>query len=270
MQFLRANPPPPTGTQRRWLCSRAAGFFLALLFALPSLPVLCAAAEGAAIPAPFSGTASWYGRSAHGRVTASGRVFDRLDYAAAHRALPFGTVLRVHNFRNNKHVLVAICDRGPFGRGRVVDVSLQAAKELDFVSRGIVPVWCEVVSTPDGAVLDNRQRFYIQLFTACVKDEAERRARDAALYLNLATKVFRSPDDGPDSYVTCVGPWPVFFEAETLLEDLPAYYARAKVILGPLRGDTLPSAFIPGTVPEPSPAPVKKSRPTGKKRSGTR
>jgi rare lipoprotein A len=93
-----------------------------------------------------TGYASYYGREFHGRRTASGERFDRKDLTAAHRTLPFGTRVRVTNLENGKSVVVRITDRGPFRKGRVIDVSKRAAKVLDFVREGTVRVRLEVLS----------------------------------------------------------------------------------------------------------------------------
>ena len=222
---------------------------------LLSFPAAAIAAEAAT----FQGKASWYGVTAHGRTTASGRVFNRVDYAAAHRTLPFGTVLRVHNLRNNRHVLVMVSDRGPFIRGRVVDVSMQAAKVLGFVAHGVASVWCEVVSTPDGEPLQKDQGFYVQFFVTATRAEAEQHQKDIALRLGLDSKIFHAPDDPQRAYRVCAGYWPVFSEAETVLETLPGYYAQAKVILAPLNGDFLPPSTTPESIQEPLTGPVKKA-----------
>ena len=76
------------------------------------------------------GLASWYGREFHGRRTASGRTYNMNEYTAAHRNLPFGSLIRVVNPTNGKVVLVEVTDRGPFIRKRVVDLSYAAAQEL--------------------------------------------------------------------------------------------------------------------------------------------
>ena len=93
-----------------------------------------------------TGTASWYSiRTNRGKRTASGKPLCDQTLTAAHRKLPFGTPVRVTNLRNGKSVVVVITDRGPFRRGRVIDVSVVAAKQLDFYSRGLAPVKLEVL-----------------------------------------------------------------------------------------------------------------------------
>ena len=91
------------------------------------------------------GLASWYGGSAQGGPTASGERFDKNAMTAAHRTLPLGTRVRVTNKKNGRTVEVRINDRGPYGRGRVIDLSEAAAKRLDMIDAGVVPVRIEVV-----------------------------------------------------------------------------------------------------------------------------
>jgi rare lipoprotein A len=92
------------------------------------------------------GIASWYSvRTNRGTRTASGRRLCDHKMTAAHRKLPFGTPVRVIDERTGRSVVVEITDRGPFKRGRVIDVSLAAAKELGFYSRGLTPVRVEIL-----------------------------------------------------------------------------------------------------------------------------
>ena len=91
------------------------------------------------------GIASWYGGAFHGRRTASGEVFDQNAMTAAHRKLPFDTIVRVRNLRNDRAVVVRINDRGPFVRGRIIDLSREAARRLGMVTDGIVPVRIQVL-----------------------------------------------------------------------------------------------------------------------------
>jgi rare lipoprotein A len=94
-----------------------------------------------------SGIASYYGAGHHGRRTASGERFNQNDMTAAHRTARFGTRLRVTNTVNGRSVVVRVNDRGPFTRGRVIDVSTAAARSLGFVARGTTPVRIETVAT---------------------------------------------------------------------------------------------------------------------------
>jgi rare lipoprotein A len=91
------------------------------------------------------GNASYYAQDFHGRSTASGERFNMHELTAAHRTLPMGTRVRVTNLGNGRNVDLRINDRGPFKRGRVIDVSYEAAKRLDMVAMGVVPVKLEVL-----------------------------------------------------------------------------------------------------------------------------
>lgn len=86
------------------------------------------------------GVASWYGPGFEGMPTKSSELYDPAALSAAHDRLPFGTVIRVLNLRNHKSVLVEVNDRGKFDRERVIDLSQGAAREIDMIDDGIVPV----------------------------------------------------------------------------------------------------------------------------------
>ena len=92
-----------------------------------------------------SGKASYYARMHHGQRTANGETHDQNAMVAAHRSLPFGTRVRVTNQQNGKQVIVRINDRGPFRRGRIIDVSRAAAAQLDMLERGVVRVRIETL-----------------------------------------------------------------------------------------------------------------------------
>ena len=93
-----------------------------------------------------TGVASWYGPKFHGKLTASGEVFNQEKFTAAHQTLPWGSRVKVTNLANGKSVDVRINDRGPFGKGRIIDVSRAAARALGMVGRGITTVRVEWLS----------------------------------------------------------------------------------------------------------------------------
>jgi len=93
-----------------------------------------------------TGLASWYGPGFHGKLTASGEVFNQEKFTAAHRTLPWGSRVKVTNLANGKSVAVRINDRGPFGKGRIIDVSRAAARVLGIVGSGIATVRVESLS----------------------------------------------------------------------------------------------------------------------------
>lgn len=96
---------------------------------------------------PFKqeGIASWYGKEDHGDLTSSGEPYNMYKYTAAHRTLPFGTLVRVINLKNGKSVVVRINDRGPFVKGRIIDLSYASAKKIGIVKEGVAPVRIEVL-----------------------------------------------------------------------------------------------------------------------------
>ncbi|WP_029519824.1 septal ring lytic transglycosylase RlpA family protein [Persephonella sp. IF05-L8] len=96
-------------------------------------------------PTTIKGIASYYGKKFHGRKTASGERYNMYKYTAAHKYLPFGTILLVKNLKNGRTVKVRINDRGPFVKGRVLDLSYAAAKKLGMLRAGIVPVIAKVL-----------------------------------------------------------------------------------------------------------------------------
>jgi len=91
-------------------------------------------------------TASWYGPRFHGKLTANGEQYDQMALTAAHKSLPFGTVLQVTNLKNGKSVIVRINDRGPFVEGRDLDLSKGTAIALGMLGRGIARVKVEEVA----------------------------------------------------------------------------------------------------------------------------
>jgi len=91
------------------------------------------------------GLASWYGPRFHGRRTANGERFNKFHLTAAHRTLPFNTRVRVTNLQNGRSVVVRINDRGPYVRGRIIDLSYAAARLLGMRAHGVVLVKVEIL-----------------------------------------------------------------------------------------------------------------------------
>jgi rare lipoprotein A len=128
-----------------------------MLIASLSLFTGCARKTSARVPssvkpAPIgeteSGIASWYGAPYNGRRSANGEVYDMEKLTAAHRTLPFDTWVEVTNLENKKRIDVRITDRGPFVKGRIIDLSLAAAREIDMVAAGTVRVKLKVIQKP--------------------------------------------------------------------------------------------------------------------------
>ncbi|MDD8031170.1 MAG: septal ring lytic transglycosylase RlpA family protein [Acidobacteriota bacterium] len=155
-------------------------FILTLMF-LTTVLYSCRSPKPVSVPElgyTEIGIASWYGQEFHGRPTASQEIFDQHDLTAAHRTLPFGTMVLVTNLENGRQVTVRINDRGPFVRGRIIDLSYAAARLLGIVGPGTSRVKIEVVSfnpkeekPTDGYILqvgsfvdpDNARALYLSL-----------------------------------------------------------------------------------------------------------
>ena len=90
--------------------------------------------------------ASWYGPKFHGKLTANGEIYDQMAFTAASKKLKFGTLLRITNLRNNKSVIVRINDRGPYVKGRNLDLSKASALALGMMHRGVIKVKVEQIS----------------------------------------------------------------------------------------------------------------------------
>jgi rare lipoprotein A len=124
------------------------------------------------------GVASWYGPDFQGRLTANGEVYEMNDFTAAHRTLPFNTVIRVTNLENQQSVDVRINDRGPYVGERIIDLSRAAAEEIDMVQAGLVPVELELIEIGDRDVTrgtaSSRENFTVQLASHANRRDAER------------------------------------------------------------------------------------------------
>ncbi|MDO4698411.1 MAG: septal ring lytic transglycosylase RlpA family protein [Pasteurellaceae bacterium] len=102
------------------------------------------------------GVASYYGGSFHGRKTASGEIFDQYAYTAAHKTLALGSYALVTNLRNGRKVIVRINDRGPFSKGRVIDLSVAAAREIGMYQSGVANVNIEAIQVDKQGYLSGK------------------------------------------------------------------------------------------------------------------
>jgi rare lipoprotein A len=150
------------------------------------------------------GIASWYGEDFHGKKTSSGEAYDMYALTAAHKTLPLGTYVRVHNLENNRQVDLRINDRGPFVKSRIIDLSYAAAKKIGIVETGTASV--EVVALATPAVTDGGTpryepvdlyagNFTFQVGAFVNRENAERlAARLDQKYKNAHIKVFDRGD----------------------------------------------------------------------------
>ena len=95
------------------------------------------------------GIASYYGKKFHKKRTANGEIFNMYKVSAAHKSYPLGTKVRVTNIENGKSIKLVINDRGPFVKGRIIDLSYKAARKLDFVNQGTTKVRIDVIRLGD-------------------------------------------------------------------------------------------------------------------------
>ncbi|BCR05237.1 hypothetical protein DESUT3_23060 [Desulfuromonas versatilis] len=134
------------------------------------------------------GIASWYGEDFHGKKTSNGEIYDMYAMTAAHKTLPLGVYVKVHNKANGRETTVRVNDRGPFVQGRIIDLSFTAAKELGVVGPGTAPVRIEALGYqktdqagrvtyqhPKSYVVDS---YAIQVAAFTVAENAQRMAAD--------------------------------------------------------------------------------------------
>ena len=166
---------------------------------VPETPRTVAAApkrgKHAPLPAPpgyvEEGNASWYGEPFHGRRASNGEIYDMYKATAAHRTLPFETMVRVTNVNNGKSTVVRITDRGPFVGNRIIDLSYAAAQEIELVGPGVGPVRLEVLGNVDVTA----GFFTVQVGAFRERANAERlRDRLNASYSPIFIQQFESAD----------------------------------------------------------------------------
>ncbi len=169
------------------------------------------------------GIASWYGHPFDGRLTASGEIYDMEKLTAAHRTLPFGTVLSVENLSNSQKVEVRVNDRGPFVQGRIIDLSHAAAHALTIP--GIANVRLQVISTPPTRAAD---LFAVQIQAFAQRAQAEQVREQMERKYGTARVVFRQ---GDQTWRVLVGLQPTFESANALAQQLDKEAGPAFVVL---------------------------------------
>lgn len=152
------------------------GIFISLLFLSSCGIVRKTTTSAGAARAIGTGVASWYGPNFHGKATANGEIFDMDALTAAHRTLPFNTVVLVENRDNGQSVIVRINDRGPYVGNRIIDLSRRAARDIDMIGSGTANVELFLVEEGDRPITDqninNRETFTVQIASFEKEQEA--------------------------------------------------------------------------------------------------
>jgi rare lipoprotein A len=185
----------------------------------PAAPSIEPPSSSAPVPRVYveQGIASWYGVPFHGRRAANGEIFDMNTLVAAHRTLPFGSILRVTNLNNGRQVEVRVVDRGPFVSNRVLDLAHAAAVGLDMIGTGTAPVRIELLSGPSPVSGD----FTVQVGAFSNRDNAERlRDRLFDSYQPIFIQDFDAPNGTGHFYRVLVGRVPDSDAARQLAEQL--------------------------------------------------
>lgn len=184
----------------------------------------------ARIGASQTGVASWYGEPYHGRRAANGEIFDTERFTAAHPSFPFETWVRVEHLANGKNTEVRITDRGPFVKGRIVDLSRAAARQIDLLRDGTAKVRVTVIPPPKSYL--RGRTFTVQVSSLPLKERAESlRLQLARSYKDVEVR-YRQPNPKgghAEAWRVIVG-----------REDTPAAAAR----LAEKLRDRFPHAFI--------------------------
>lgn len=209
--------------------------FLALAIVMMLLLAGCAKKKrvpaSAAAPLPAAamphigdeetGIASWYGYPFHGRHASDGEIYDMEKLTAAHRTMPFGTVVEVRNLANDLTVSVRITDRGPFVDGRIIDLSHAAARQIQMIGPGTAKVRVRVVALPE---VVPEGYFAVQVGAFKQRANADQRRKEMEQRFGSARLILR---DGNPAL------WRVLVGHETTAEGAAALASRVKNTAGP-------------------------------------
>jgi rare lipoprotein A len=194
-----------------------------------------------------NGDASWYGTTAHGKMTANGEIFNRYSLTAAHKSLPFGLVLRVYNLKNGYSTLVRVNDRGPYVKGRLLDVSRRAADALKMLHSGVAPVAYEIISDRKGVPLNKNNAYFVHLATVDKLYEAKETSTQLTQELGRPVKVLSSVKGKTSRYALCLGPFRSFSAAQKeFLRCESESYSLLGIVEAPANGEELPQHVAPG------------------------
>lgn len=167
-----------------------------------------------------TGLASWYGRDFHGKKTSNGETYDMYAMTAAHKTLPMNTYVKVIRLDNRKETIVRVNDRGPFVRGRIIDLSYSAAKEIGIEDEGTTRVKIIALGSKKGDRLVKSDygagHFFIQVGAFTVRDNALRLKRELASEFGSAV-ITPFYHEGRNFYRVRIGPVSGFAKAEEII-----------------------------------------------------
>jgi rare lipoprotein A len=235
--FIRTQRSRATldGSQNIMPLSRTSLLFIVLLSLL--LHSACGPRKASArvpvarLGATEEGIASWYGEPYHGRRAANGEVFDMEQSTAAHPSFPFETWVRVRHLGNNKNTEVRITDRGPFVKGRIIDLSRAAARDIDLLRAGTAKVRITVIQPPR-SYLRGRQ-YTVQVSSVPAKPRAESLQRQLSQTYKDVTVRYRSanPKGGhAEAWRVLVGREGSPAAAQSILEKLQEKFPNAFIV----------------------------------------
>ena len=183
-----------------------------------------------------TGEASWYGPGFHGKKTASGERYNQNAFTAAHKTLPFGTRLRVTNLSNGLSTTVVVNDRGPFKKGRIIDLSNAAAKQINMIGTGTTRVRIKSIGSTNVAQQTSVAKtsasssygidsntYYIQIGAFSSRDNAN----NAAQQLSNRGYNYRIKSGSGGTYTVQAGPYSSRSKAESVRDTLRRSYSGA-------------------------------------------
>ena len=177
------------------------------------------------------GTASWYGNKFHGNKTSNGEVYDMYAMTAAHKSLPLPTYVRVTNLKNNRSVIVRVNDRGPFAKGRIIDLSYVAARKLDMVKTGTAPVEVVVLDGSTTTLADGLGQVMIQVIALRSQQKARDLAQSIANKLDVNVTISEINTANGQFYRIRLGPFRKQQDVDYWLAQLASMqYRDSKVI----------------------------------------
>lgn len=182
----------------------------------------------------YEGKASYYHTRFNGRKTANGERFNQENYTAAHRFLPFGTIVRITNLVNGYQHLARINDRGPVKSDWIVDVSQAIAKQLKMLRRGITPVQVEVVGTPSGHAAQSGTAFFLCLDKFSSPDTATKELPAIKQQLSKKNRSSLKVQQASNSYLLTVGSFKTYASALSTYHKLKTKFPQAKVVCLPV------------------------------------